>query len=71
MAETVGIFFSDPAMAAFLVLLSSIPHDERSAKKWKKKKVLGTIHILRQHMDYHYGILPHNNKLLDCSHIEI
>ena len=49
MAETVGIFFSDPAMAAFLVLLSSIPHDERSAKKWKKKKVLGTIHILRQH----------------------
>ena len=37
MTETVGIFFSDPAMAAFLVFLSSIPHDEGSAKKWKKK----------------------------------
>ena len=21
--------------------------------------------------EYHYGILPHNNKLFDCSHIEI
>ena len=38
MTETVGIFFSDPAVAAFLVLLSSVPHDERSAKEVEEKR---------------------------------